>query len=114
CLTHVSNARWCTELDLQGRPEDKLVVFGQNFELATLRPLLPPEVELAGVYQLSGSLFDLMGEPRGAIALTGGNTPVNIAFDREQAFATQLDLVQAGMTLTDGRLALTAAVRRSA
>jgi translocation and assembly module TamB len=114
CLTHVSNARWCTELDLQGRPEDKLVVSGQNFELATLRPLLPPEVELAGVYQLSGSLFDLMGEPRGAVALTGGNTRVNIAFDDEQAFAAELNLVQAGMTLTDGRLALTAAVRRSA
>ena len=114
CLTHVSNARWCTELDLQGRPEDKLVVSGQNFELATLRPLLPPEVELAGVYQLSGSLFDLMGDPRGAVALTGGNTRASVAFDGEQAFATELDLVQAGMTLTDGRLALTAAVRRSA
>ena len=113
CLTHVSNARWCTELDLQGRPEDKLVVSGQNFELATLRPLLPREVELRGVYQLSGSLFDLMGEPRGAVALTGGNTRVNIAFTDEQAFAAELNLVQAGMTLTDGRLALTAAVRRS-
>ncbi len=113
CLTHVSNARWCTELDLQGRPEDKLVVSGQNFELATLRPLLPPEVELGGIYQLSGSLFDLMGEPRGAVALTGGNTRASVAFDGEQAFATELDLVQAGMTLTDGRLALTAAVRRA-
>jgi translocation and assembly module TamB len=114
CLEHVSNARWCTELDLQGRPEDSLVVSGQNFDLATLRPLLPPEVELGGVYQLSGALFDLTGEPRGAVALTGGNTRASVAFGDEQAFATELDLVQAGMTLTEGRVVVTAAVRRSA
>jgi translocation and assembly module TamB len=114
CLEHVSNARWCTELDLRGRPEDRLVVSGQNFDLATLRPLLPPEIELAGVYQLSGSLFDLMGEPRGAVALTGGSTRASVAFGEEQAFATELDLVQAGMTLTEGRVVVTAAVRRAA
>jgi translocation and assembly module TamB len=113
CLKHVSDARWCTELDLQGRPEDRLVVSGQNFDLAALKPLLPPEVELAGIYQLSGSLFDLMGDPRGAVALTGGMTQASVAFGEERAFATELDLVQAGMTLTSGRLALTATVRRS-
>ncbi len=42
CLLHVSNARWCTELDLRGKPEDRLVVSGQNFDLASLGPLLPP------------------------------------------------------------------------
>jgi translocation and assembly module TamB len=113
CLKHVSDARWCTELDLQGDPTDRLVVSGQNFDLATLKPLLPPEVDLTGVYQLSGSLFDLMGDPRGAVALTGGTTHASIAFAEERAFATELDLVQAGMTLTSGRLALTAAVRRT-
>src|SRR6185503_1284313 len=113
CLTHVSNARWCSELDLQGKPEDKLVVSGQNFDLAALKPLLPREVELAGVYQLSGSLFDLMGDPRGAVALTGGTTRARVV-SGDEAFATELDLVQAGMTLTSGRLALTAAVRRAA
>jgi translocation and assembly module TamB len=113
CLKHVSDARWCTELDLQGDPTDKLVVSGQNFDLATLKPLLPPEVELEGVYQLSGSLFDLMGDPRGAVALTGGLTQASVVFGEQRAFATELDLVQAGMTLTSGRLALTAAVRRS-
>ncbi|HXS78732.1 MAG TPA: translocation/assembly module TamB domain-containing protein [Gammaproteobacteria bacterium] len=113
CLKHVSNARWCSELDLQGKPEDKLVVSGQNFELASLKPLLPPEVELAGVYQLSGSLFDLMGDPRGAVALTGGTTRARVV-SGDEAFATELDLVQAGMTLTSGRLALTATVRRAA
>ena len=113
CVQHVSDARWCTELDLQGRPEDKLVVSGQNFDLATLKPLLPPEVDLKGVYQLSGSLFDLMGDPRGAVALTGGTTEASVTFGEERAFATELDLVQAGMTLTSGRLALTAAVRRT-
>jgi translocation and assembly module TamB len=114
CLVHESRARFCTELDVRGSPEDTLVIAGQNFDLAVLRPVLPPEVELAGVYQLSGSLFDLTGDPRGALALTGGTTVARVAFNDEQAFATELDLVQAGLTLTAGRLALTAAVRRSA
>jgi translocation and assembly module TamB len=113
CLQHVSNARWCSALDLQGRPEDSLVVSGQNFDLATLKPLLPQELELSGVYQLSGSLFDLMGNPRGAIALSGGTTRASATFGEERAFATELDLVQAGMTLTDGRLELTGTVRRA-
>jgi translocation and assembly module TamB len=113
CLVHESRARFCAELDLTGAPEDRLVVSGQNFDLAVLRPVLPPEVELAGVYQLSGSLFDLTGDPRGALALTGGTTVARLVFNDEQAFATELDRVQAGMTLTAGRLALTAAVRRS-
>jgi translocation and assembly module TamB len=113
CLVHESRARFCTQLDLTGTPEDSLVVSGQNFDLAVLRPVLPPEVELAGVYQLSGSLFDLTGDPRGALAVAGGTTVARVAFNDEQTFATELDLVQAGMTLTAGRLALTAAVRRS-
>lgn len=114
CLRHRSDARWCAELDLNGVPEDRLVVFSQNFDLAALRPLLPGELELAGVYQLSGALFDLMGNPRGAVALTGGTTRVRVAFGDEQAFATELTRVDAGMTLTtDGRLELTAAVRNA-
>ena len=111
CLLHVSNARWCTQFDVRGRPEDRLVVSGQNFDLATLRPLLPPTLDVEGVYQLSGSLFDLMGEPRGAIALTGGLTRARVEFGDQPAFTTELDRVQAGVTLTDGRLELTAAVR---
>lgn len=113
CLLHESNARWCTELALEGRPEDRLVVFGQNFDLAALRPLLPRELELGGVYQLSGVLFDLMGDPRGAVALTGGTTRVRVAFGDEQAFATELTRVDAGITLDAGRLELTAAVRNT-
>ncbi|HEX7236756.1 MAG TPA: translocation/assembly module TamB domain-containing protein [Gammaproteobacteria bacterium] len=113
CLQHVSNARWCMELDLKGDPSDRLVVSGQNFDLATLKPLLPPEVELAGVYQLSGSMFDLMNDPHGAVALTGGNTRASAVFGEERAFETELDVVQAAMTLMDGRLALNATVRRS-
>jgi translocation and assembly module TamB len=114
CLLHVSRARWCTELDLQGVPADRLVVSGQNFDLATLRPLLPPTLQVDGIYQLSGSLFDLMGEPRGALALTGGTTRASVAFGDEQAFTTELEQVQAGMTLTAGRLDLTANLRSTA
>ncbi len=111
CLLHVSRARWCTELDVQGAPTDRLVVSGQNFDLATLRPLLPTTVSIDGIYQLSGSLLDLMGEPRGALALVGGLTRARVEFGEEPAFTTELDRVQAGVTLTDGRLELTAAVR---
>jgi translocation and assembly module TamB len=111
CLLHVSQARWCTELDLRGAPTDRLVVSGQNFDLATLRPLLPTTVRVDGIYQLSGSLLDLTGEPRGALTLVGGLTRARIDFGDQPSFATELDRVQAGMTLTDGRLELTAAVR---
>jgi translocation and assembly module TamB len=111
CLLHTSQARWCTQLDVRGRPEDSLVVSGQNFDLATLRPFLPPALELDGVYQLSGALLDLMGEPRGAIALNSNDTHARISFGDAQAFDAELDRVQAGLTLTDGRLDLTAAVR---
>lgn len=111
CLLHTSQARWCTQLDVRGRREDSLVVSGQNFDLATFRPLLHPALELDGVYQLSGALLDLMGEPRGAVALNSNNTRARIAFGDAQAFVADLDRVQAGLTLTDGRLELTAAVR---
>ena len=111
CLLHTSQARWCTQLDVRGRPEDSLVVSGQNFDLATVRPLLPPALELEGVYQLSGALLDLMGEPRGAIALNSSSTRARVAFGDAQAFTAEFDRVQAGMTLTDGALELTAAVR---
>jgi translocation and assembly module TamB len=113
CLLHVSRARWCTELDVQGVAEDRLVVSGQNFDLATLRPLLPPALSIDGVYQISGALFDLMGDPRGALALTGGATRARVAFGDEQAFTTELDEVRAGLTLTAGRLELTASVGSS-
>ena len=70
CLVHASQrALVHASSTCEGDPSDSLVVSGQNFDLATLRPVLPPELELGGVYQLSGSLFDLMGDPRGAVAL---------------------------------------------
>jgi translocation and assembly module TamB len=108
CLVHVSRARWCTALDVRGRPEDRVVFSGQNVELATLRPLLPPEITIEGVYQLSASLFDPTGEPRGALALTGDTTRARVAFGTEQAFETELTQVRAGATLTDRRLELRA------
>jgi len=111
CLLHASNARWCAELDLRGGPEDRLAVAGQNFDLAALRPILPPELELGGVYQLSGAMFDLTGDPRGAVVLTGGTTRARVALGGEQAFATELERAQVGLTLNAGRLELGATVR---
>jgi translocation and assembly module TamB len=108
CVVHSSRARWCSELDVRGAEQDRLVFSGQNFDLATLRPLLPPALSLGGVYQVSASLFDPTGEPRGALAITGGPTRARIAFGDEQAYALSLDDVRAGMTLSDNRLELTA------
>jgi len=112
CLLHESGARWCAELTLDGKPEDRLVVSAQNFELKSLRPLLPPALEIDGVYQLSASILDLTGAPHGALALTGGPTRARVAFGGEQAFATELDDFVATATLAeDGRLELTGNVR---
>jgi len=110
CLLHASRARWCAELDVQGRSEDRIAIAGQNFNLATLAPLLPPGVELAGVYQLSGSLFDVLGDPRGALAVTGEATRAHVALDGADAFDTELEQAQLGLTLTAGRLELQAHV----
>ncbi len=111
CLLHTSQARWCTQLDVRGRPDDNLVVSGQNFDLASVQPLLPPALELEGVYQLSGALLDLTGNPRGAIALNSSGTRARVAFGEDQAFTAEFDRVQAGVTLTDGEVGVTAAVR---
>jgi translocation and assembly module TamB len=111
CLLHTSQARWCTQLDVRGRPEDNVVVSGQNFDLTTLKPLLPPALELDGVYQLSGALLDLTGEPRGAVALNSSMTRARVAFGNDQELTAEFDRVQAGMTLTGGKLELTTAVR---
>ncbi|HEX5048557.1 MAG TPA: translocation/assembly module TamB domain-containing protein [Gammaproteobacteria bacterium] len=112
CLLHESGARWCAELTLDGKPDDRLVVSAQNFELRSLRPLLPPALELDGVYQLSASLLDLTGAPHGALAVTGGPTRARVAYGGEQAFATELDDFVAGVTLAEsGRLELNANVR---
>jgi translocation and assembly module TamB len=108
CLVHVSRARWCTELDIRGNPLDRVVVSGQSFDLATLRPLLPPALNLEGVYQLSAALFDPLGEPRGALALTGGTTRARVAFGEQQVFATEITDARAGVTLAERRLTLQA------
>ena len=89
------------------------VFSAQNFDVKTLGPLLPPQLAVDGVYQLSASFFDLSGEPRGAAALTGGTTHVRVAFGREQAFATDLEDFRATATLEAGRLELDAGVTSS-
>jgi translocation and assembly module TamB len=113
CLLHESGARWCAALTLQGGADDRLVFSAQNFDVKTLGPLLPPQLAVDGVYQLSASFFDLSGEPRGAAALTGGTTHVRVAFGREQAFATDLEDFRATATLDAGRLELDAGVASS-
>jgi translocation and assembly module TamB len=110
CLLHASRARWCAELDVQGRSEDRIAVAGQNFDLATLAPLLPPGIELNGVYQLSASLFDVLGDPRGALAVTGETTHAHIALEGAEAFDADLGEARLGLTLTAGRLELQAHV----
>jgi translocation and assembly module TamB len=111
CLTHVSGGRWCAAADVRGRAADRLVVVAQNFDLQTLRPLLPSSLALDGVYQLSASLFDPTGEPRGALVLTGEETHLKATLGEPQTYAAEFDDLRAAATLTDGRLELLAAVR---
>ena len=111
CFEHQSAGRWCGALDVQGRPSDRLVLVAQNFDLKTLRPVLPPAVSLEGVYQLSASLFDLTGNPRGALALTGEKTSVRATTGEQQTYAADLDELRAAATLGNGRVELVAALR---
>jgi translocation and assembly module TamB len=111
CVVHVLGGRWCATLDIAGEPSDRLVVSAQNFDLKMLQPLLPPELVLDGVYQLSVSLLDLGGDPHGAAARTGGSTSARVRFGASQAFATHLENLQAAATLRDGRFDLSASVQ---
>jgi translocation and assembly module TamB len=110
CMRHASGARLCSEATLAGRPDDRLVVSGQNFDLASLRPVLPPQLQLSGIYQLSGSLTNLSDAPRGALAVVGGTTTARVSFGESQAFATELHGLILSATLADGRLALQGSV----
>lgn len=107
CLVHVSQARLCGELDVRRAPTDRLVVSAQNFELETLRPILPPGLTVNGVYQLSASLTDVLGQPHGALAVSGAATRVRVETGEAQVFATELDDVRAGITLEENRLDVT-------
>ena len=111
CLEHPSGGRWCGALDLRGRPSDRLVLTAENFDLKTLRPLLPPAVSLEGVCQFSASLFDLTGNPGGALALTGEKTRVRATTGEQQTYSADLDELRAAATLGNGRVELLAALR---
>jgi translocation and assembly module TamB len=110
CLLHESGARWCAALTLERGADDRFVFSAQNFDVKTLGPLLPPQLAIDGVYQLSASFFDLATEPRGAAVLTGGTTHVEVGFGRQQAFATDLTDFRAIATLEGGLLELDASV----
>ncbi|HUL82445.1 MAG TPA: translocation/assembly module TamB domain-containing protein, partial [Gammaproteobacteria bacterium] len=113
CVLHVSGARACAHVTLEGGPDDELVLAAQNLELATLKPLLPPQLAVNGVYQLAASFADLSHSPRGAAVLTGGTTQVRVAFDQAQAFATEITEARASATLDANRLELKATVGSS-
>ena len=111
CLEHPSGGRWCGAFDVRGQPSDRLVLVAQNFDLKTLRPVLPPAVSLEGVYQLSASVFDPTGNPRGALALTGENTHVRATTGEQKTYAADLDDLRAAATLGNGRVEVLAALR---
>jgi translocation and assembly module TamB len=113
CLLHASGGRWCTELELDGGADDRLVFSAQNFNLTALRPLLPPQLALDGVYQLSASFSDLQGDPHGAAVLTGGTTRARVAFGSQQAYSTDFQDFLATATLDKGQLELNAGVSSS-
>jgi len=113
CMVHVSGARGCAELALAGKRDDRLVISAQNLNLSTLEPIMPPQLKVDGVYQLSASFADLSGEPHGAAVLTGGTTHVRVAFDQAQAFSTDVTEARASATLEAGKLAVGATVASS-
>jgi translocation and assembly module TamB len=110
CLLHQSGGQWCAEVRIEGVPEDRLVISAQNFQLASLQPLLPPQLSLRGVYQLSASFSDLTGEPRGALVVSGASTPVSVGFSDQQVFETVLEDLTVGATLIAGQFDLQASV----
>ncbi len=113
CMVHVSGARGCAELALAGKRDDRLVISAQNLNLSTLEPIMPPQLKVDGVYQMSASFADLSGQPHGAAVLTGGTTHVRIAFDQAQAFSTDVTEARAAATLEAGKLAVDATVATS-
>ncbi|HEY8518739.1 MAG TPA: translocation/assembly module TamB domain-containing protein [Gammaproteobacteria bacterium] len=111
CLTQ-DGARVCAEVTLEGAPTDSLVLSAQNFALEALEPLLPPNVSLAGVWQLSASFTELATVPRGSLALVGGATRVSTALaELEQPLVTEIDEVLLRADLADWQLTLDAHVR---
>ncbi|HUO66178.1 MAG TPA: translocation/assembly module TamB domain-containing protein [Gammaproteobacteria bacterium] len=113
CMMHVSGARGCTELSLAGKRDDRLVVSAQNLNLSTFEPIMPPQLKIDGVYQMSASFADLSGQPHGAAVLTGGTTHVRVAFDQAQAFSTDVTEARASATLEAGKLAVGATIATS-
>jgi translocation and assembly module TamB len=114
CLIHESGARGCVELTLEGRPEDRVLVSVQNIDLGSLAPVLPPELSIEGIYQLSASFTDPTGDPRGALALTGGTTRLTLDMGEQDPFTTELYGLIVSATLADGRLALSGSVEDNA
>jgi translocation and assembly module TamB len=113
CMVHVSGARGCAELALAGKRDDRLVISAQNLNLSTFEPIMPPQLKVDGVYQMSASFADLSGQPHGAAVLTGGTTHVRVAFDQAQAFTTDVTEARASATLEAGKLALDATIATS-
>ena len=110
CMVHVTGARGCVELALAGKRDDHLVVSAQNLNLSAFEPIMPPQLKVDGVYQMSASFTDLSGQPHGAAVLTGGLTHVRVAFDQSQAFTTDITEARASTTLEGGRLTVGATV----
>ena len=113
CMVHVSGARGCAELALAGKRDDRLVISAQNLNLSTFEPIMPPQLKVDGVYQMSASFADLSGQPHGAAVLTGGTTHVRVAFDQGQPFSTDITEARASATLEAGKLAVDATIASS-
>jgi translocation and assembly module TamB len=113
CMVHVSGARGCAELALAGKRDDRLVISAQNLNLSTFEPIMPPQLKVDGVYQMSASFADLSGQPHGAAVLTGGTTHVRVVFDQGQPFSTDITEARASATLEAGKLAVDATIASS-
>lgn len=89
----------CGSLTLTGAPEDALTLRATDFDLRALAPLLPPDLELAGTYQLDARIMNLSRAPSGEISIDGAPTTVGIALSQTQSAETVIDSVDVDVVL---------------
>jgi translocation and assembly module TamB len=103
CLAQAA-ARVCAEAVLLGGTDDRVEVTAHAFDLRALAPILPPELEVAGVYEAAFSISDFGAAPTGAFSLTGGPTTITMALAGREPFTVGLTATSVSAMLADAAL----------
>jgi translocation and assembly module TamB len=96
----------CGSLKLIGAADDEIALSATNFDVRSLRPFLPENVALSGVYELSAVVQDLRGAQRGHVALSGGATQVRLTLGEQSVLEHEITSVLLNADLDAGRLKL--------